>query len=123
MRLKCFSIPALDPDASSEEVSAFLAGRRILAIDRQFVEDGAASYWAICVTYQPGEPGDTAAMARRPKVDYREVLSEEDFAVFAKLRALRKQLSDREKVPAYALFTNEQLATMVRDRVHDTKAL
>lgn len=37
--------------------------------------------------------------------------------VFAKLRALRKTLAEQEGVPAYAVFTNEQLAEMVQRRV------
>lgn len=44
------------------------------------------------------------------------MLSEPDFVVFAKLRALRKALAEKEGVPAYALFTNEQLAEMVQRR-------
>ena len=34
---------------------------------------------------------------KRGKIDYREVLSETDFAVFAKLRALRKTLADKRR--------------------------
>ena len=60
---------------------------------------------------------------RRGKIDYREVLSEADFAVFAKLRALRKTLADAEGVPAYALFSNEQLAEMAQRRVRTASAL
>ena len=43
--------------------------------------------------------------------------------MFAKLRALRKTLADREGVPAYALFTNEQLADMVRRRITTGEAM
>lgn len=88
----------------------------ILAIDRQFVHDGPNSAWALSVTYI--DPGNRPpATSRRSKIDYRELLSDADFAVFAKLRALRKSLADKEGVPAYALFTNEQLAEMVQRRV------
>jgi superfamily II DNA helicase RecQ len=56
-------------------------------------------------------------------VDFKEVLSEAEFAVFARLRALRKQLAEAEGVPAYALFTNEQLAEMVQQRVSTATGL
>ena len=56
-------------------------------------------------------------------IDYREVLAEQEFAVFAKLRALRKTLAEREGLPAYALFTNDQLAAMVQQRATSTTAL
>ena len=45
------------------------------------------------------------------------MLNEADFALFAKLRDLRKKLAEQEGVPAYALFTNEQLAQMAQQRV------
>ena len=51
------------------------------------------------------------------------MLSQTDFALFARLRALRKQLAEREGVPAYALFTNEQLAEMVQRGVHNAAGL
>lgn len=60
--------------------------------------------------------GPTVA-GKGSKVDYREVLSEADFKLFARLRTLRKELAEHEGVPAYALFTNEQLAAMVARRV------
>ncbi len=51
------------------------------------------------------------------------MLSERDFAQFAELRNLRKALAEREGLPAYALFTNEQLAEMVRRRVDSVAAM
>jgi len=120
MRLKCFAIPALTPDEAADEVSRFLASHRILTIDRKLVDDGPASYWAICVTYQQAsEPSP----AKYSKTDYRDLLSEEDFAIYARLRNLRKELAQREAVPAYAIFTNEQLATIVRERVSSVEQL
>ena len=49
-------------------------------------------------------------------VDYKEVLSPEDFVIFARLRETRKELAKTEQVPAYAIFTNEQLAEMAKIR-------
>ncbi len=59
--------------------------------------------------------------AQRSKVDYREVLNEQDFAVFAKLRDLRKEIAQASGVPVYAVFNNEQLAKMVQEKAR-TKA-
>jgi superfamily II DNA helicase RecQ len=53
----------------------------------------------------------------RGKVDYREVLSEKDFSLFAALREWRKSLANQEGVPVYQVFTNEQLAQVVRNKV------
>ena len=37
--------------------------------------------------------------------------------MFSQLRQLRKELAEREGVPVYAVFTNEQMAAMVTGRV------
>ena len=121
MLVRFFAIPIQGGDEAAEELNQFLGAHRIVAIDRQFVEDGPDSVWALCVTYV--QASNRPQTAKRGKIDYREVLSEPDFAVFAKLRALRKTLADKEGVPAYALFTNEQLAEMVQRRVRTVGAL
>jgi superfamily II DNA helicase RecQ len=122
MQLRFFTIPILHPDSATAELNRFLASHRILSIDRRFADDGAASLWSICVGYDNGSD-EAAAAAKRAKVDYKEVLSEADFTVFAQLRTLRKELADREGVPAYSLFTNDQLAEMVTRRVTSAEAL
>lgn len=50
-------------------------------------------------------------------MDYRALLNEEDFRLFSKLRDLRKKTADAEGIPLYGVFTNAQLAEMVRSRV------
>lgn len=113
--MRFFTIPIHGGDEHVEELNQFLAAHRIVALDRQFVADGPNSAWALCVTYV--QASSRPQPGKRGKIDYREILSEPDFAVFAKLRALRKTLAEKDGVPAYALFTNEQLAEMVQRRV------
>lgn len=115
MKFEFFSIPALSPGEGQQELNSFCSINRIASIEKQFVANGEQSYWAICVSYLDKEKKITAP--GKSKVDYREVLEEPDFAVFSKLRSLRKTLAEQEGVPVYALFTNEQLADMVRGRV------
>ncbi len=115
MKYRFFSIPAWDPAASQDELNRFLGAHRVLSVDREFVTDGRHSLWCLCVSYADGETATTPRSKAR--IDYREVLNDADFAVFAELRTLRKQLAEAEGLPAYALFTNEQLAEMVRKRV------
>ena len=44
-------------------------------------------------------------------------MNEADFNAFSELRELRKQVALRENVAVYVVFTNEQLAEMVQQRV------
>ena len=96
--LHFFSIPALAPHTAQAEVNLFLQQQRVVALEKQWVADGAASFWSLCVTVVDGAgplpaslraPGSSAGGRAGPKVDYREVLSEADFAVFATLRKPR----------------------------------
>jgi superfamily II DNA helicase RecQ len=121
MNYRFFSVSARYPNAIQDELNSFCNTHRIISIEKQFVSDGEHSFWAICISYQEG--GDSTALVRRSKIDYKKVLSAEDFALFAKLRELRKTLAQQQGVPAYALFTNEQLAEMAKRRVSSAAAL
>ena len=121
MKFSFFAIPALAPGDTEAELNRFLGSHRVVSVDRELVIQGQAAYWAICVSYLDGKPD--GAPVRRGKIDYKEVLSAPDFAVFAKLRQLRKEMAEKEGVPAHALFTNEQLAAMVTQRIRTAEEL
>jgi superfamily II DNA helicase RecQ len=123
VKLRFFAVPMLDGEEESQELNRFLATNRVLLVERHFVSDGPRSAWAICVSYldRGGRPAPEQGQGKR--VDYREILSEFDFAVYAKLRSLRKSMAEKDGLPAYTLFTNEQLAAMVQQRVASLKAL
>lgn len=123
MKMKFFAIPALHPETIEDELSQFLASHRIIAIDRNFVQDAALSHWAIAVTYLDTAQRDMPDKRPASKHDYRESLADADFADFAQLRQLRKLIAVAEGVPVYALFNNEQLATMARERTNSIDQL
>lgn len=112
MRYEIFTVPISDPSASAE-LNRFLASKRVLAVHREFVQNGSQSCWCFCVEYLEGEQ-KVGATVRRKRVDYKEVLGEEEFGRFARMRARRKELAEAEGFPAYAVCTDEQLAAMAR---------
>lgn len=125
MQMRFFTIPALEPDENAEALNRLLAGGRVAGVERAFVADGAASFWSVVVTLVEGAGSLPASMksGSARKLDYREILSEADFEIFARLRVLRKQVAERDGVPPYAVFSNEQLAALVRARVTTVSAL
>jgi superfamily II DNA helicase RecQ len=124
MKFRFFAIPARSPEAGEQALNAFCAEHRVLSVEKELVADGGESYWAICVCYLEGADSVRGALAgKRERIDYKAVLSEQDFAVYAELRNLRKSIAEQEGVPAYALFTNEQLAEMVTRRATTLAAL
>ena len=125
MQLRIFVIPIKNIETSETEMNRFLRGNRILAVTKEFVNNGENSFWSIAVEYleQLSGGGKQPAGVRADRIDYKEVLSAKDFAVFSRLRDLRKQIANGDAVPVYAIFTNEQLAEMARKRPASKEAL
>ena len=94
MRFAFFAVPTCGGEVA-DELDRFLANHRVLRIDRELVAGGAEPHWAVCVVWTAGEAKMGNPPRRRGAVDYRDVLSEEDFALFAKLRGLRKHLAEQ----------------------------
>ena len=114
MQLKVFTIPVASPDAMEEETNRFLRSHRVMTIDRQFTSEGGG-YWTVFITYQDGTAAiGSATVSRSGKVDYREVLSPEEFGRFARYCDIRKELAAQQGIPAYAVFTDEELAQIAR---------
>ena len=108
-----FKVACDDAGGAAEALNACLGSRRIVHVTKEWVVEGADSFWAFCVEYR--EAG-AASPAERTfgKIDYREVLPPAQFEVFAKLRKVRQTLAEKEGLPAFTVFTNEQLAEIVR---------
>ena len=103
MALKFFHIASRDSGPMEAELNAFLSRHRIVTVDRRFVEHGADSFWALCVDFLHG-PIPMGVVHGSPgrsdrKIDYKEVLTPEQFEVFARLRELRKETAAKEAVP------------------------
>ena len=71
MKYAFFSVPAHGGEAV-KELNAFCSSHRVLGIDKHFVVDGQASYWAFCVSCMERQSGAAQTTAR---VDDKEVLS------------------------------------------------
>ena len=117
MQYRFFSIPVNDSTGPEAVLNAFLRSHRILAVHRQFVVDGGNSFWQFAVEYLDGTQAPKEPREGKSRVDYQEILSEEEFNRFKKLRELRKETAETEGVPVYAIFTNDQLATMVQQKM------
>ena len=113
MQSEVFAVPASGDRELVDAMNGFLRSHRVLHAERRLVEKEAQCFWTFCIEYLDGAlPGPVLAGAR--KVDYKEVLTPDQFARFSVLRNLRKEIADQEAVPPYAVFTYEQLAHMVR---------
>jgi superfamily II DNA helicase RecQ len=128
MKQKFFRIPVANSDDTEADLNAFCDQHRVSNVDKHFVAEGANSFWAVCVTWSDNE-GSLAGSIKRTtnpktgKIDYKEVLNDDDFIVFSRLRELRKTIAERDGIAAYNVFTNEQLAAIVQRRISSKTAL
>ncbi len=116
MQIKIFTVPLFGGEESTEEMNKFLRGNKVVDITKSLVQQGDVAYWAFCVTYLLGAPPKVQPPQgeRKEKVDYRNVLDGPAFARFAVLRSIRKRLAEADAVPAFAVFTDAELAEIAK---------
>lgn len=119
MPFRMFLVPVHYSDSATTELNAFLASHRVVQIERKWIEQGNESAWAFCIEYigvTTSQEAGFRARLNRNRIDYKAILSPDEFTIFSLLREVRKELSQQEGVPVFALFSNEQLAQMVQRR-------
>ncbi len=110
MQIKIFTVPIVSGNDQNTELNNFLATHRIIDVQQVYSDEGC---WTFCVRYVLGDkPTTTRTLPQGKKVDYKQELSEEEFARFTALRSARKQLAADDAIPAFAVFTDAELAAM-----------
>ena len=99
MKLKFFSVPVLDSSRSEEALNKFCATHSVSHVEKHFVADSQHSFWAIAVTYIDSAKPLSSSTKRSSRIDYKEVLSPEDFDIYVQLRDLRTSISEQEGIP------------------------
>jgi superfamily II DNA helicase RecQ len=118
-RLFQYTLPA-PPEL--EDLNAFLGSQRVASVSHQFVKNGGSAM-LVFVVEMVTSPSAKGAAPNAGKIDYRELLTTEQFAVFSRLRDERKKWAEAEGVPVYTVFTNAQLADMVKRTARTTEDL
>lgn len=121
MQIKVFTVPLFDNAAITDEMNSFLRSHKVLTIDRQQVTLGEQAFWTFCVTYLPQAAYENGN--KTDKVDFKEILDPPTFEVFSKLRTIRKKLADQDAVPAFAVFTDVELAEIAKLETIDAKTM
>lgn len=115
MQIKIFSVPVSGDERLEEELNHFLRANKVIDIRKELAMPGGGCCWTFCITYlQESRPTEAARQGSGAKVDYKEVLEPEAFERFANLRKVRKQIAESEAIPAFAVFTDAELAEMAK---------
>lgn len=113
MQFKIFTIPIGDSGAAIAEMNSFLRSHKALDVEKHFYHSEQGATWCFCVRYI--ESSNT--VGEKPpytKTDYKNLLDEKTFAVFSRLREIRKKIAAEEAVPAFAIFTDEELSGIAK---------
>lgn len=113
MQFKVISIPVVGGEAVNEALNAFLRGNRILQVEQQLVSSSEGTYWTFCIKYIAGE-GISSGGKKKERKDYKQILPEAAFSRFSKYRVIRKQLAEADGIPAFAVFTDEEMAGLAK---------
>ena len=115
-KYKFFTIPAGGDDRMEEGLNSFLSSHSILDVKQEFHAGfGTMGTWCFCVRWKD-KRGSGEVPLKSGRKDYKEILGEADFSLYLRLRELRKTVASREELPAFTVFTNDQLAEMARLR-------
>ena len=111
MQFKIFTIPVTDDGTALEEMNRFLRSHKVLEAEQQLISTKSGAHWHFCIKYLANAQPESKSQ-NTSKIDYKEVLDEKTFAVFSILREIRKKIAEEAGMPVYAVFTNEELASI-----------
>jgi ATP-dependent DNA helicase RecQ len=119
MLVKVFSLPfdsALG-NFNDKELREFLKDKEVISIQEHFFMKNEVPFLTMVIKYFPFRQEADPQMAPQGKRDesWRETLSEVEMGVFNLLREWRSKRSREEGVPPYILFTNKQLAQLIKE--------
>ncbi|QTA82857.1 HRDC domain-containing protein [Desulfonema limicola] len=120
LQYKFFTISMYNSSETEAELNKFLNSVKVINIQKEFVVQDKNFFWSFAIEYlsEGLKKSDyQGAASARKRIDYKEVLSPEDFALFAKLRDWRKEAAAKENIPVYSILSNEQLAKIVEKRI------
>jgi superfamily II DNA helicase RecQ len=106
----------------TDELNTFLKAHRIVNVEKRLIDGERGTGWVFLVEYGTDIRNQSGVQTQQ-RIDYREVLNETDYALFDKLRNIRKELAEKQGIPVYAVFTNKQLASMVKKQPKTAKEL
>jgi len=80
MQIRIFIIPITDNGESQAEMNRFLAGHKVLEVEQYFFQNEKGACWSFCVRHLISNTGSFHQKTTKQKVDYKELLNENEFA-------------------------------------------
>lgn len=109
-----FFVSPFSEPSSHAELNNFLKSHRIINVEKRLIDGERGTGWVFLVEYSDNA-GTKSSYTMSAKVDWRDVLTPTQFAVYDLLRKKRKEIGEKTKIPLYGILSNEQLALMAQN--------
>jgi superfamily II DNA helicase RecQ len=112
MEFRVFTVGLHGSENQEQELNKFLRSHKAVSVDKEFVNNSLQSFWSFCVCFlSSGAP----PFYKENKPDPVAALSQDHLVVYEKLRTVRNTVAKKINVPAYAVFTNEELSILSQE--------
>lgn len=112
MAYRFFIVSANRIEEEEKELNKFLQSNVIISITKEFSQLNSTPMWMFCIEYVAQNTERTASLVNKDRTDYKTILGEKIYTKFLKLKEIRKKIATDDAVPAYAVFTNDELIEM-----------
>ena len=107
MQIQLFTMPISDDGSALAELNKFLLRHKVLENAQHFYQNDKGAAWCFCVRIITGVAQFTGSFNNKVKVDYKQVLTADEFEIFSKLRECRKKIAfewfSKSLMPDYKL--------------------
>jgi len=125
IQFKFFWVSAQNSSNIENDLNNFLSSVDVIKVQKEFVNNGSDSHFCILVEYIRSQNTKSSFnnTVSKKKIDYREILSPDDFSLYDKIRSWRKMVAQKEAVQLYTVLTNEQMAKISQDKIKTLNGL
>lgn len=95
----------------NEDLNVFLRSKKVLQVEQHLVAQVQGAVWTFVIRYVEDH---SPIQKNKEKIDYRLVLTEAAFGRYSQYREIRKAVAQSEGLPAFAVFTDEEMAEMAK---------
>ncbi len=113
IQFKTFTFPVILTDERIDDVNKFMQKHRIIDFEKHLIVSEQKAFWCFIIQFDATETS-SAEKKDANKIDYKTMLSNDEFARFSKLRARRKEMAIEDAVPAFRIFTDAELAEIAK---------
>ena len=125
IKVMCLTFDSILGGFNDSELREFLKDKEVVSIRDHFFVKNDVPYITMIIRYFPIRQETSSELVPQGKRDeaWREMIPEAALGTFNLLREWRSKRCRQEGVPPYILFTNKQLAQIIRDKPASLAAL